>query len=338
MAISLGEGRKIFIEARKEIHKLFVGYEDLITCVFLCLLSGSVKSSAHMLIIGKPGTGKSLLSGLIAGVFGLDYKRIEGLGDLQASDIVGYYDPRTNKVVRGPIFTNIVHVDEINRLSARGARSALLAPMAEGLVTIENTTYVLDPPFLVIATENPASYGDVAPLRAQERDRFLCSFFSGWPSLEEQVDIIDINTRPIALQPKLSQACSREKFLELRELVAAKIYVDPALHFHAAHITRQLAPEFSDVEEVSGEDRIIRDSSIVRGADGLILAARSYAFLEGRDYVTPPYIEWVSDFVLPHRINAYDPGFGRVERAALIKKARRQAEKKIGEDLWGSSR
>lgn len=335
MAISLDEGRKIFVDARKEIHKLFVGYDDLITCIFLCLLSGSAKSSAHMLIIGKPGTGKTLLSSLVAGVFGVDYKRIDGNGELQPSDIVGYYDPRSDKVVRGPIFTNIAHVDEINRLSPRGARPALLAPMAEGLVTIDNTTYVLEPPFVVIATENPASYGDVAPLRAQERDRFLLSFFSGWPSLEEQVDIIDMNTRPGALQPKLLKVCSREQLLEVGELAATEIYVDPALHYQAAHITRQLTPEFSDIEEVSGEDRVIHDSSIVRGADGLIAAARSYAFLEGRDYVTPLDIERLSYFALPHRINAYSPEFGRAKRRDLIEQACRQAREKIAQGLPG---
>ncbi|MBI1888761.1 MAG: AAA family ATPase [Candidatus Spechtbacteria bacterium] len=328
MTISLDEGRQVFVDARREIGKAFVGYEDLITCIFLCLISGSVKSPAHMLCIGKPGTGKTLISGLLAHIFGLEFKRIDGTGEPQPSDIIGYFDPRTNEIIRGPIFTNILLVDEINRLS-RGARASLLAPMAEGVATIGNTTYTLAPPFFVIANENPASYGDAIPLRTQERDRFLLSFFSGWPSLEEQEKIIDINTRLQKLQHEMSRVCSREQFLEIPELVAEKIFVERSLRKYAAQITRQLAPEFSNIEEVSGDEREIRDTSIVRGSIALIEAARSYAFLEGKDYVVPAYIDWLSHFALPHRINAYSQEFGRVQRHALIAKAVAEVKKRI---------
>lgn len=325
MSISLDEGREIFKEARKEIHKVFVGYDDLITCIFLCILSIGLNTTGHMLIIGKTGTGKSRISGLIAPMFGLGYHRMDGNGEPLPSDILGYQDPRTDKIIRGPIFTNIFHADELNRFSPR-TRAALLAPMAERLVTIQNDTLTLDPPFVVIATENPASYGDAAPLRLQERDRFSLSFFSDWPKEDEQIEIARINTDFTSLNSKLEKICTRDQILSLQDEVAKCLYIDVSIRQFAVRTVRQLAPDFSDIESVKIREDI-RDTSIVRGGNDLLTHARSFAFLQEDDFVTPDHVRWVAEFALAHRIDAQD--FSRHKRKEIVRMALDQANKKM---------
>ena len=326
--MTLAEGREMFKEARGAIRKVFVGYDDLVTCMFLCMLTVGNNTTGHLLIIGKTGTGKTRLSTLIARIFGLDSHRIDGMGEQLPSDIIGYEDIRTNEIVFGPVCTNLLHADEFNRFSPR-TRAALLAPMAEGVITIKDTTFKLDPPFIVIATENPTSYGDAAPLRPQERDRFLLSFFLDWPSLEEQVEIIGINLKPPSFDFGLSQLCSRDDLLLLQKEIAEGIYVDPSIWRYGALISRQLVPRFSDIPEIkSGET--LRDASIVRGGNDLVLAARSYAFFEGSQGVEPRHIEWVAPFALAHRMDAYTQELSRRQRRSFIERAWKEARKQMG--------
>lgn len=326
MGISLDKEREIFVNAREEIHKVFVGYDDLITCIFLCIISIGLNTTGHMLIIGKTGTGKSRISGLIAPMFGLGYHRMDGNGEPLPSDILGYQDPRTDKIIKGPIFTNVFHADELNRFSPR-TRAALLAPMAERLVTIQNDTLTLDPPFVVIATENPASYGDAAPLRLQERDRFSLSFFSDWPQENEQIEIARINTDfTHLLDFKLQELCTRDEILVLQNEIAKRLYIDSSIHQFAVRTVRQLAPDFSDIEKVKSKEDI-RDTSIIRGGNDLITHSRSFAFLEGDDFVTPDHVRWVAEFALAHRIDAQD--FSRHKRRELVRMALDQANKKM---------
>ncbi|MFY9457577.1 MAG: MoxR family ATPase [Candidatus Spechtbacterales bacterium] len=325
MSISLDEGREIFSRARKELHKLFVGYDDLITCIFLCIISIGLNTTGHMLIIGKTGTGKSRISGLIAPMFGLGYHRMDGNGEPLPSDILGYQDPRTDEIIRGPIFTNIFHADELNRFSPR-TRAALLAPMAERLVTIQNDTLILDSPFVVIATENPASYGDAAPLRLQERDRFSLSFFSDWPDEDEQIEIARINTDFTSLNSKLPEICARDQILDLQNEIAGRLYIDSSIRQFGIRAVRQLAPDFSDIESVKNREDI-RDTSIVRGGNDLLTHARSFAFLQGDDFVTPEHIRWVAEFALPHRMDAQD--FSRHERKEVVRMALNRANEKM---------
>ncbi len=325
MSISLDHGREIFRNAREEIHKVFVGYDDLITCIFLCIISVGLNTTGHMLIIGKTGTGKSRISGLMAPMFGLTYHRMDGNGEPLPSDILGYQDPRTDEIVKGPIFTNVFHADELNRFSPR-TRAALLAPMAERLVTIQNDTLTLDPPFVVIATENPASYGDAAPLRLQERDRFSLSFFSDWPDEVEQIEIARINTDSSILNSKLPKLCARDEILALQNEIAERLHIDSSIRQFAVRTVRQLAPDFSDIESVKNR-KDIRDTSIVRGANDLLTHSRSFAFLLGDNFVTPEHIRWVAEFALPHRIDAQD--FSRHERKEKIRMALDLASEKM---------
>ena len=152
MSITLEEGREIFRKAREEIHTSFVGYDDLITAIFICLVSAGVRSNAHMLIIGKTGTGKTELAKLIAPIFGFRFHRIDGSGEQLPSDIIGYEDIRTGEIRKGPIHgADLVLADEYNRLSPRTRSGGFLQPMAEGTVTILDMSFELDPGFMVIA-------------------------------------------------------------------------------------------------------------------------------------------------------------------------------------------
>jgi len=327
MSISLERGREIFKEAPKELRKVFVGYDDLITCIFLCLISKGRNTTGNLLLEGETGVGKSTIFKLIAPMFGLEYSRIQGHGDLTPSDITGYLDARTREIIKGPIFAHIVHADEFNRI-VPGSRSAFLDAMAERLVTIHTTTFVLEPPFIVIAAVNPDSYGDTSPFRMQERDRFPLSFYSDWPTPKEQIEIIRMNTRSSNFDAELPQLSTREEILELQEKVARSIYVDDSIDILAMRIARQLLPEESDIEDVKGKE-IIKGASIIRGANDLVINARSFAFLEGDSFVTPEHIGWVADFVFPHRIDAYAPDFFRNDRIELTREAVKKANDKM---------
>ena len=329
MDISLEKGYNIFLKAREEIHKSFVGNDDLITCIFLCLVSAGLRSTAHMLIIGKTGTGKTELAKLVNPMFGFGFHRIDGSGEPLPSDIIGYEDIRTGEIRKGPIFTNLLLVDEINRLSPR-TRAALLQPMAERIVTIGDLIFELDPEFMVIATENPTSYGDADPLRPQERDRFALSFFSDWPSDEEQAEIIDINLRPPSQRVGPEEFCRKEDITALKEEVANSIYIDESMKKYGRRITRNLSPSTSSFLKEEGEAEKIRDTTILRGANDLLVISRSYAFLLGDDCVNPEHIRWVSKFALPHRIDPSTLNFSRHDRMNLIQRAIEETDKEMG--------
>lgn len=327
MSISLEEGYGIFVKAREEIHKSFVGNDDLITCIFLCLVSAGLRSTAHMLIIGKTGTGKTELAKLINPMFGFGFHRIDGSGEPLPSDIIGYEDIRTGNIRKGPVFTNLLLVDEINRLSPR-TRAALLQPMAERIVTIGDLSFVLDPEFMVIATENPTSYGDADPLRPQERDRFALSFFSDWPSDEEQSEIIDINLRPPSKRVEPEEFCRKEDITALKEEVANSIYIDESMKKYGKRITRNLAPSTSSFLEKEEAGKI-RDTTILRGANDLLAVSRGFAFLQGDYFVEPKHIRWVAKFALSHRIDPSTLNFTRHDRMNLIARAIEETDKEM---------
>lgn len=326
MAISLDEAREKLEEVRKQLHRVFVGYDDLITCLLLCFISIGLTSTSHLITIGKTGTGKSRLSSLIAPLLGLTVNTIDGSGEPLPSDVIGYQDVRTGETILGPIFTNILRLEEVNRFHPR-TRSAFLAPMAERRVTVQKETYILERPFLVFANENPASYGDTAPLRLQERDRFFLSFFLDWPNLKDLVEIIDINIRPPCEDPVMPQIFSKGDLVDIQEAVAKKIYVDRRVEMYGALVALQLVPKYSDIARVRTKE-VIRDASLPRGARDLVIAARSFAYLCGKEnYTTPEHIRWVAKFVLPHRIDAYTEALSQEEIGQLIEEACFMADK-----------
>jgi MoxR-like ATPase len=259
----------------------------------LKLITSALLARGHVLMEGVPGVAKTYTSKAIAGLLGLGFKRVQMTPDLLPSDIIGYYvyDQKTSSFVlkKGPIFTNILLVDEINRASPR-TQSALLEAMQERQVTIEGEVFKLEEPFMVIATENPIEMEGVFPLPEAQLDRFLLKIETSYPSrpglirITKKADEIDEAIRNI--KPLIT----REEVLEEVKIVSS-IYVDESIYEYMASL----------VEETRKHPAIKLGAS-PRAAIALLKTAKAWAFINGRNYVIPDDVKTVARYVLPHRL------------------------------------
>jgi MoxR-like ATPase len=259
----------------------------------LKLITSALLARGHVLMEGVPGVAKTYTSKAIAGLLGLGFKRVQMTPDLLPSDIIGYYvyDQKTGSFVlkKGPIFTNILLVDEINRASPR-TQSALLEAMQERQVTIEGEVFKLEEPFMVIATENPIEMEGVFPLPEAQLDRFLLKIETSYPSrpglirITKKADEIDEAIRNI--KPLIT----REEVLEEVKIVSS-IYVDESIYEYMASL----------VEETRKHPAIKLGAS-PRAAIALLKTAKAWAFINGRNYVIPDDVKTVARYVLPHRL------------------------------------
>jgi MoxR-like ATPase len=259
----------------------------------LKLITSALLARGHVLMEGVPGVAKTYTSKAIAGLLGLGFKRVQMTPDLLPSDIIGYYvyDQKTSSFIlkKGPIFTNILLVDEINRASPR-TQSALLEAMQERQVTIEGEVFKLEEPFMVIATENPVEMEGVFPLPEAQLDRFLLRIETSYPSrpglirITKKADEIDEAIRNI--KPLIT----REEVLEEVKIVSS-IYVDESIYEYMASL----------VEETRQHPAIKLGAS-PRAAIALLKTARAWAFINGRNYVIPDDVKTVARYVLPHRL------------------------------------
>lgn len=259
----------------------------------LKLITSALLARGHVLMEGVPGVAKTYTSKAIAGLLGLGFKRVQMTPDLLPSDIIGYYvyDQKTGSFVlkKGPIFTNILLVDEINRASPR-TQSALLEAMQERQVTIEGEVFKLEEPFMVIATENPIEMEGVFPLPEAQLDRFLLRIETSYPSrpglirITKKADEIDEAIRNI--KPLIT----REEVLEEVKIVSS-IYVDESIYEYMASL----------VEETRKHPAIKLGAS-PRAAIALLKTAKAWAFINGRNYVIPDDVKTVARYVLPHRL------------------------------------
>ena len=189
---------------REEVSKAFIGQPDVLDQILIALLAGG-----HVLIEGVPGLGKTLLVRALSQALELTYARVQFTPDLMPSDVSGHavYDPKTEsfQIRRGPVFTNILLADEINRAPAK-TQSALLEVMQEGQVTIEGTSFALAPPFIALATQNPVEQEGTYPLPEAQLDRFLLKVLIDYPALEDEKRMVDaITTGRTAADFDLSQ-------------------------------------------------------------------------------------------------------------------------------------
>lgn len=259
-----------------------------IRLALICLLSGG-----HLLLEDIPGLGKTSLALALAGVLGLDFGRIQCTSDLLPSDITGLsiFDRQKNSFhfVKGPIFNNLVLVDEVNRAMPK-TQSAMLEAMEERRVTIEGVTYVLPDPFLVIATQNPAEQVGTFPLPESQLDRFLMTTGIGYPPPELEKMIIQrgsVREELETIQPQLS----RDHILEARNFVREHI-----------HLGDRVTGYIHALMERSREDATIYSGISTRGGLNLAAASRAEAYLEGRDYVVPEDVKKVAIPVAAHRL------------------------------------
>ena len=290
------ERRSHLIESlRTGMHQAIVGQSHLIDSLLIGLLSGG-----HILLEGLPGLAKTLAIKTLSQLISADYKRIQFTPDLLPSDVVGtlMYSQKQEdfSVKKGPIFSNFILADEINRAPAK-VQSALLEAMQEHQVTIGDETFKLPNPFLVMATQNPIEQEGTYPLPEAQVDRFMLKVLISYPKKEEEALIIRQQIRPESqeIRPVVSIA----DILDLRRL-AAEVYIDEKIERYIVDIvfaTRQ--PADYGLEHFKS---FISFGASPRASINLALAARSYALLKGRGYVIPEDVRAVCYDVLRHRI------------------------------------
>jgi MoxR-like ATPase len=281
-----------------EIGKVIVGQEHVIDGVLICMLS-----SGHVLLEGVPGLGKTTLLRTLARAMQLKYSRIQFTPDLMPADIVGSMIIETSdrgaKSLRfqpGPIFSNLVLADEINRATPK-TQSALLEAMQERTVTSGTTTHELERPFLVMATQNPIEMEGTYPLPEAQLDRFLMKVLVTYPNRDELNRIVE---RTIAREEAIPAAVlDREAILEVRD-VCREVLVAPHVQEYAISLVMATQPGHAEAHELS--NKYIRYGSSPRGAQALVECGRVLALMRGRFNLSVEDIRHVAPAVLRHRI------------------------------------
>ncbi|MHB0957783.1 MAG: AAA family ATPase [Pirellulaceae bacterium] len=283
---------------RARLHEVVVGQDETIDQLLICALTGS-----HALLVGVPGLAKTLMVKALAAAFEWKFTRIQFTPDLMPSDITGYELLGRNEqdapqlVFRaGPVFANLVLADEINRAAPK-TQSALLEAMAERHVTVGGKTYHLEEPFLVVATQNPIEHEGTYPLPEAQLDRFMMLIHVGYPTPEQEEEIV---MRTTAGPVQLPQATlDRATFLQLRDLVFA-VPLPPNVCSHAVRLCGASRP---DDRRATG---MVRDyvawGAGPRGSQNLVLAAKAHALLMGRTAPTIEDINRVAAPILRHRL------------------------------------
>ena len=280
---------------QRGMDQTIVGQKHLIDSLLIALLS-----NGHVLLEGVPGLAKTLAIKTLAQIIDAKYSRIQFTPDLLPADVIGtmVYSVKSEQfqVKRGPIFANFVLADEINRAPAK-VQSALLEAMQERQVTIGDSTFPLDEPFLVMATQNPIEQEGTYPLPEAQVDRFLLKVVIGYPTKEEEKLIIrqNITNERKEVRPLLRP----QEIIEVQK-VCEKIYIDEKIERYIVDIV--FATRFPAEYNLNDLTTIIAFGASPRASISLARAARSYAFLRGRGYVVPEDVRAVAHDVLRHRI------------------------------------
>lgn len=287
---------KKILTVREEIHKAVVGQHEVITA----LLRG-ILANGHVLLEGVPGIAKTLIVRTMSAVMGCEFSRIQFTPDLLPTDIIGistYEESRGFYVLKGPIFANFVLADEINRAPPK-VQSALLEGMQEKQVTIGKETFQLPYPFFVLATQNPLESFGTFPLPEAQLDRFLFKLDIVYPSLEEEIQVLQRNMSlrkfdDFSLNPLLSP----DEITDMQEDVK-KIYLDPKIEKYIVSIidaTRN--PKKYKIE--SG--KYVQWGASPRASLGLFIGSKAESLLQGKEFVIPYFVKKVARDVLRHRI------------------------------------
>jgi len=308
------EKESLFVqELLAEMGKVIVGQKYLVERLIIGLLA-----NGHILIEGVPGLAKTLSIKTLSDAIQTKFQRIQFTPDLLPADLIGtmIYNPQsgTFSTKKGPLFTNLILADEINRAPAK-VQSALLEAMQERQVTIGENSFKLEEPFLVMATQNPIEQEGTYPLPEAQVDRFMLKLSIGYPNKKEELEIIDRNAE--VGFPEVKKVISPHDILKAREVVG-QIYVDEKIKDYILNIV--FATRNPEEYKIDLKDLIAYGAS-PRASIYLNLAAKAHAFIKGRGYVTPEDIKAIGMDVLRHRvIVTYEAEAEEISSEDIVKK------------------
>ena len=282
-------------ELRNEISNVIVGQHDLIDKILI-----SVISNGHILLEGVPGLAKTLTINTVASLINAEFKRIQFTPDMLPADLLGtlIYNQKTGEfnTKKGPIFSNIILADEINRAPSK-VQSALLESMQERQVTIGEKTFKLSTPFLVLATQNPIEQEGTYPLPEAQVDRFMMKVIVDYPSITEEKEILE--RASTISKNKIKSIVKSKTILDAQELVN-EIYIDSKISDYILNIV--FATREPDKFSLSKLSDLITFGASPRASINLVLASKAKAFIDGRGYVIPEDVKYVAKDILRHRI------------------------------------
>ncbi|WP_072531811.1 AAA family ATPase [Bacteroides ilei] len=277
-------------QLKEQIAAVIVGQEQIVD-----LLLTAILANGHILIEGVPGVAKTLLAKLTARLISADFSRIQFTPDLMPSDVLGttVFNMKTNDFDfhPGPVFADIVLVDEINRAPAK-TQAALFEVMEERQASIDGKTYNLGEFYTILATQNPVEQEGTYKLPEAQLDRFLMKISIGYPSLEEEIAILErhhTNTR-LTLLEDIRPILTKEELLDMRKLTD-RVFVEPSLLRYIALIVQQ-----------TRTSKAIYLGASPRASVAMLQSSKAYALLQGRDFITPEDIKFVAPYILQHRL------------------------------------
>ena len=284
-------------KTRQEVAKVVVGQSYMVDRLLMALLT-----NGHILLEGVPGLAKTLTVNTLAQVLKLDFQRIQFTPDLLPADLIGtmIYNQKKGEfeVKRGPLFTNIVLADEVNRAPAK-VQAALLEAMQEKQVTIGETTYKLDPPFFVLATQNPVEQEGTYPLPEAQVDRFMMKVYVDYPTKAEELEIMT-RMSDTGFNETVQPVLTKDDIFSLRDLVN-QVTIDEHLEKYIIELV--FATRFPQQYGLTKVADYIQFGASPRASINLHRAAKAAAFMDGRDYVLPEDIKEVAPDVMAHRIS-----------------------------------
>ena len=285
---------KKYKDLKLEVGKIIIGQNKAIDHVLLSLLCGG-----HSLLIGVPGLAKTLLVNTISKTLGLNFKRIQFTPDLMPSDIIGSEildEDRHFKFIKGPIFSNIILADEINRTPPK-TQAALLEAMQEKSVTVAGHPYIIEPPFFVLATQNPIEQEGTYPLPEAQLDRFMFSIHLDYPSFEEEIEVVKSTTTDET--KKIDSIFSAEEILNLQHLIRRIPVADNVVEY-AVTLVSKTRPDSSRATQIVKD--YIDWGAGPRASQNLILAAKGNAAIQGKFSPDIEDVQAVAYAILRHRI------------------------------------
>lgn len=288
--IDLSQLREAVEQVKQEIRKVIVGQEEMVE-----LLLAAILADGHVLIEGVPGVAKTLTAKLLSKTISVGFSRIQFTPDLMPSDVLGtsIYNLKTSEFQfkQGPIFSNIVLIDEINRSPAK-TQAALFEVMEERQVTIDGTAYLMDPPFLVLATQNPIDQEGTYRLPEAQLDRFLFKIHVNYPNLDEETRI-------------LTQAHQRKSHLateEINPVLSAEQMTQYRHKVKEIHLDEALLKYIAQIVNATRNNLSLYLGASPRASLAIMNTAKALAAMRGRDFATPEDIKYVTAPVLRHRI------------------------------------